>query len=481
MGTDRWTELRTTGTSSDLPQPLLLLAPDDCGSDEARARRDRHLCGVIGFSLVQWLSSWPWTEIGIALLLEFAAVPRRPSWRTVRVARAREAPRLGGARPRARRAGARRAGLARARARRRRRGSGGHGPRRARTLCRGSGSPPAATQLSARVPRHGLGRTLLGAGATVVELPVGDPDGGALSAGLQHDQSGLDACAVDDRPRHRSRRTSCTWERCAICSRPDLGIVATFEPVVAAVFAWALLEGTVAVQIAGGGVVLAGSVSRTVRPPPPERGTGPLRCSDGGAGSLGLTPRLLRRDGAAETVEQALRPLRRARVRAQADRPQHPRGARPRATRRFVEEEAPAGANVVYSAHGVAPSVSGRAQSRSEWASTSIATVVATTTTALRSHLRGTRCRAAAAGMPQDGNDEIEMVGVQAGRGTAPLAPPTSAGRPVLHRRASAGRCRLRPGQVSGLVDTESEELSRRCGPLRDPSRPGSAKRCLSK
>jgi hypothetical protein len=30
------------------------------------------------------------------------------------------------------------------------------------------------------------------------------------------------------------------------------------------------------------------------------------------------------------------------------------------------------------------------------------------------------------------------------------LAPPTSAGGPVLHRRASAGRCRLRPGPSSG-------------------------------
>jgi hypothetical protein len=60
------------------------------------------------------------------------------------------------------------------------------------------------------------------------------------------------------------------------------------------------------------------------------------------------------------------------------------------------------------------------------------------------------------------------------------LAPPTSAGRRVRHRLASAGRCRLRPGQVSGQVDTESEELSRRSSPCairRSPARSAAGRR----
>lgn len=74
IGTDRWTELRSTGTFAGLALALLLVAP-------GRLRIGRRelvaiaLYGVIGFSLVQWLYfvAIERLPIGIALLLEFTA------------------------------------------------------------------------------------------------------------------------------------------------------------------------------------------------------------------------------------------------------------------------------------------------------------------------------------------------------------------------------------------------------------------------
>jgi drug/metabolite transporter (DMT)-like permease len=74
MGTDRWTQLRTTGTFVGLAVALVLVAP-------GRLRIGRRelgaiaLYGIIGFSLVQWLYfvAIERLPIGIALLLEFTA------------------------------------------------------------------------------------------------------------------------------------------------------------------------------------------------------------------------------------------------------------------------------------------------------------------------------------------------------------------------------------------------------------------------
>jgi hypothetical protein len=83
--------------------------------------------------------------------------------------------------------------------------------------------------------------------------------------------------------------------------------------------------------------------------------------------------------------------------------------------------------------------------------------------------------------MPQHGNDEIEMVGVQAGHETAHTCS-ADLSRPAgfateWHRSGDVSAVRQ---QVPGLVDTESEELSRRSSPCAIGGSP-SAKRCLSK
>jgi hypothetical protein len=87
--------------------------------------------------------------------------------------------------------------------------------------------------------------------------------------------------------------------------------------------------------------------------------------------------------------------------------------------------------------------------------------------------------------MPQDGNDEIEMVGVQAGHETAHTCSADLSGR-AGSPQAGIGRSmsitsgtKFR-GLVGGRVDTESEELSRRSSPCAIRGSP-SAKRCLSK
>ena len=73
-----------------------------------------------------------------------------------------------------------------------------------------------------------------------------------------------------------------------------------------------------------------------------------------------LAPRLLRRRRARRRDgREGARALRRAGLRPQADRPQHPRRPRPRGAgrdlRRGGDARSPPGATVVYSAHGVAP------------------------------------------------------------------------------------------------------------------------------
>lgn len=74
IGTDRWTELRTTGTFVGLALALGLLAPGRLrvGRRELAAIA---VYGMIGFSLVQWLYfvAIERLPIGIALLLEFTA------------------------------------------------------------------------------------------------------------------------------------------------------------------------------------------------------------------------------------------------------------------------------------------------------------------------------------------------------------------------------------------------------------------------
>ena len=87
--------------------------------------------------------------------------------------------------------------------------------------------------------------------------------------------------------------------------------------------------------------------------------------------------------------------------------------------------------------------------------------------------------------MPQHGNDEIEMVGVQAGHETAHTCS-ADLSRPAGSPQTGTGpsmsitvRDQV-PGLVGGQVDTESEELSRRSSPCAIRGSP-SAKRCLSK
>lgn len=74
LGADRWTELRSTGTFAGLAVVLLLFAPGRLriGRRELAAIA---LYGVIGFALVQWLYfvAIERLPIGIALLLEFTA------------------------------------------------------------------------------------------------------------------------------------------------------------------------------------------------------------------------------------------------------------------------------------------------------------------------------------------------------------------------------------------------------------------------
>ncbi len=87
--------------------------------------------------------------------------------------------------------------------------------------------------------------------------------------------------------------------------------------------------------------------------------------------------------------------------------------------------------------------------------------------------------------MPQDGKDEIEMVGVQAGHETAhtcsadlirPAGSPQAGTGPSMSITSGTKS----PGLVGGQVDTESEELFRGSSPYGIPGSP-SAKRCLSK
>lgn len=74
MGADRWTQLRTTGTFVGLALALVLLAPGrlQIGRRELAVIA---VYGMIGFSLVQWLYfvAIERLPIGIALLLEFTA------------------------------------------------------------------------------------------------------------------------------------------------------------------------------------------------------------------------------------------------------------------------------------------------------------------------------------------------------------------------------------------------------------------------
>ena len=261
MGTDRWTELRTTGTFVGLAAALLLLAP-------GRLRIGRRelvaiaIYGVIGFSLVQWLYfvAIERLPIGIALLLEFTApllvalwarfVWHEPVRRRVWVALALV---LGG--------------LALVAQVWRGLTLDGVGVAAAVTAAVALGAFwLAGERLVAR--RDPLSLVCLGMGWGALFWALARPwwsfpfETLTVEAPLP---AGLDASVPV--------WTLALWTivlgtiapyilhvgALRHLSATNLGIVATFEPVVAAVFAWALLDETlVAVQIAGGGVALAG-------------------------------------------------------------------------------------------------------------------------------------------------------------------------------------------------------------------------------
>jgi hypothetical protein len=87
--------------------------------------------------------------------------------------------------------------------------------------------------------------------------------------------------------------------------------------------------------------------------------------------------------------------------------------------------------------------------------------------------------------MPQHGNDEIEMVGVQAGHETAHTCS-ADLSRPAGSPQAGTGLSMSITSGTKGRAwsaarpGTESEELSRRSSPCAFRGSP-SAKRCLSK
>ena len=205
----------------------------------------------------------------------------------------------------------------------------------------------------------GVGGRLLGRRAAVVELPVRRARrAGGAAHGLWTTSARLGAGALDDRARHDRAVRRSRSVRCSHLPATTVRIVATFEPVAAAVVAW---------------VWLGETLGRADRRRRGRAGRDPARrdlaLTPDRTYPVGMVERVLLAsprgycagvERAVETVEQALEhygaPVY---VRKQIVHNIHvvrdleARGAI------FVEEETevPAGATVVYSAHGVAPSV----------------------------------------------------------------------------------------------------------------------------